>query len=121
MKENQSSFYKGLHSAPELKLIKNTPAIINNRLEALIVLINSAMFELEELKQNNDLGEREKIDFDREVQRFEMELIRCALMKTGGIQRRAAALLNIKVTTLNAKIKRFGISPNGLVEENGLL
>lgn len=121
MRENQHSLYKGLHSTAGLKQLKDTPAIMKNRLEALTVLVNSVMFELEELKQNDALHEREIINFDEEVQRFEADLIRCALMKTGGIQRRAAALLNIKVTTLNAKIKRFGISPNGLVEDSGLL
>jgi DNA-binding NtrC family response regulator len=121
MKENQITANQERALASELKQIKNTPAILNNRLEALTVLINSAMFELEELKQNTDSIEKGKIDFDREVQQFETDLIRCALMKTGGIQRRAAALLNIKVTTLNAKIKRFGISPNGLIEDGGLL
>ena len=44
-----------------------------------------------------------------EVQRFESELIRQALQRTHGNQRRAAKLLGVKVTTLNCKIKRLGI------------
>ncbi|MBA2647123.1 MAG: hypothetical protein H0U81_10015 [Pyrinomonadaceae bacterium] len=47
-----------------------------------------------------------------EVRGFETEIIEWALFRTGGNQRRAARLLNIKVTTLNAKIKRYGIEPN---------
>jgi DNA-binding NtrC family response regulator len=46
------------------------------------------------------------------VRRFECDLIRWALARTNGHQRRAARLLNIKVTTLNAKIKRYGIIPD---------
>ena len=46
-----------------------------------------------------------------EVQRFESEMIRDALKRTGGHQRRAARLLGVKVSTLNAKIKRYGIKP----------
>jgi DNA-binding NtrC family response regulator len=46
------------------------------------------------------------------VQRYESELIRQALQRTGGNQRRAAKLLGVKVTTLNCKIKRLGIQPN---------
>ena len=47
-----------------------------------------------------------------EVQRYESELIRQALQRTGGNQRRAAKLLGVKVTTLNCKIKRLGIQMN---------
>ena len=48
-----------------------------------------------------------------EVQRYESELIREALQRTRGNQRRAAKLLGVKVTTLNCKIKRLGIETNG--------
>ncbi len=117
MEENKGYLYHGLNSNVNFRRMRNTPAVMKNRLEALTVLINSVMLEVEELKENDDINEREKINFDEEVKRFEINLIRCALMRTGGVQRRAAALLNIKVTTLNAKIKRFGIAPNGLSEE----
>jgi transcriptional regulator with GAF, ATPase, and Fis domain len=43
------------------------------------------------------------------VRRFERNLICNALVRAGGRQRRAAKLLGLKVTTLNAKIKRHGI------------
>jgi len=36
-------------------------------------------------------------------------MIKSALTKTGGRQRRAASLLGVKVTTLNTKIKRYKI------------
>jgi DNA-binding NtrC family response regulator len=44
------------------------------------------------------------------VHHFEAALIRNALVKTGGRQRRAARLLGVKVTTLNTKIKRHNIN-----------
>ena len=44
-----------------------------------------------------------------EVREFEIELINTALSKTHGHQRQAAKLLGIKVTTLNAKMKRYNI------------
>ena len=43
------------------------------------------------------------------LRRFETELIRSALIQTGGRQRQAARLLGTKVTTLNTKIKRYKI------------
>jgi transcriptional regulator with GAF, ATPase, and Fis domain len=53
------------------------------------------------------------VDFYEEVSRFEIDLIKCALLQTAGHQRQAAKLLNLKVTTLNSKIKHYGISLNG--------
>ena len=49
------------------------------------------------------------IDFYEELRRFQVSLIRRALNKTGGSQVRAAALLKMKSTTLNSKIKQFRI------------
>lgn len=49
------------------------------------------------------------LDFYEEVGRFEVDLIKLALLQTGGHQRRAARLLNLKVTTLNSKIKHYHI------------
>ena len=49
------------------------------------------------------------VDFYDEVSRFEIDLIKRALIQTGGHQRRAARLLNLKVTTLNSKIKHYNI------------
>ncbi len=94
---------------------------MNNRLEALKVLSQSLLREVEALKSNNksesdviDEVKDGKIDLDKEVQKYEVELIRCALVRTGGRQRRAAKLLNVKISTLNAKIKRYGIATSGL-------
>lgn len=93
-------------------------AIVNNRLEALKVLSNSLLYELESLQKNENFGTGGKIDLSGEVHRFEADLIRTALFRTGGRQRPAARLLNVKVTTLNAKIKRLGIEPNNLSQND---
>ena len=53
------------------------------------------------------------VDFYDEVSRFEIDLIKRALLQTGGHQVQAAKLLNLKVTTLNSKIKHYNISPTG--------
>jgi len=54
-----------------------------------------------------------RLALQEEVQRYETELIREALQRTRGNQRRAAKLLGVKVTTLNCKIKRLGIQCEG--------
>ena len=50
-----------------------------------------------------------KLNFKEQVAEFEIRLIRNALMKAGGNQRRAAQALGIKYSTLCNKIKRYGI------------
>ena len=46
-------------------------------------------------------------DFYREIELYEIELIKRALHRVRGCQRRAAELLGMNPTTLNAKIKHF--------------
>ena len=50
-----------------------------------------------------------RIDLNEEVTRFETALIRRALLQTGGHQSESARLLGISQSSLNAKIKRYGI------------
>lgn len=85
-----------------------------NRLEGLRVLIHSLSSEFDSLQNYQTRYLNVKLDLPKVVETFEADLIRCALMRTGGNQRRAARLLNIKATTLNNKIKKMGISLNGL-------
>jgi len=50
------------------------------------------------------------LSFYEEVERFEVLLISSALKKTAGSQIKAARLLRMKNTTLNAKMKRLGLT-----------
>lgn len=114
MRENSNIF-----SSERMKS-RNGPkasAVTENRLEALRVLSNSILHEIEALRKSENAIVPSRIDLADEVQRFEMDLIRSALLRTGGKQRQAARLLNVKVTTLNAKIKRYGITTNGLYQD----
>jgi transcriptional regulator with GAF, ATPase, and Fis domain len=54
-------------------------------------------------------GDRESICFYEEVVRFEIALITTALRRANGHQLKAARLLNLNPTTLNAKIKQYQI------------
>jgi len=53
----------------------------------------------------------ESILFFEEVKRFEIALIKNALKQSGGHQGRAARSLNLSLSTLNHKIKQYGITP----------
>ena len=66
----------------------------------------------------NELDARDKLrglDLDHgislkgEVRRFEIGLIQLALKRSGGSQLRAARMLDIKPSTLCAKLKTYGI------------
>lgn len=74
---------------------------LSSALESVLFLIEAAGTSRREVAEG--------IDFYDEVRRFEIALIKQALQKTHGTQVRAAALLNLKVTTLNAKIKQYSI------------
>jgi DNA-binding NtrC family response regulator len=111
---------------------KTTTAIVDNdlalkhRIETLATLISALMVEVDRLRAelppkkeyppNHDSDARfrqasindEGIDFYREIELYEIELIKRALHRVRGCQRRAAELLGLNPTTLNAKIKHFG-------------
>ena len=84
----------------------NHPQFFDARISYLKVL---ALSLLREIASAENMDERDRIDLQSEVRRFETELIRSALIHTGGRQRQAARLLGTKVTTLNTKIKRYKI------------
>ncbi|HYP53985.1 MAG TPA: helix-turn-helix domain-containing protein [Pyrinomonadaceae bacterium] len=77
------------------------------QLEALKELTLALLKEVEALEHAQPSGGKQQISLPTEVRRFESEMIRWALARTAGHQRRAARLLGLKVTTLHAKIKRY--------------
>jgi DNA-binding NtrC family response regulator len=74
----------------------------------LVSSLNAAVADLESL----NLPELdEQFDFYDEVERFEINLIKSALRVTGGSQVKAARLLKLNATTLNAKMKTLKLLP----------
>lgn len=92
---------------------------MRSRVQRLLDIANILLKETESLARDKafadesnrlqNLNLTEGIDFYNEVERFESGLIKVALDQTGGHQARAARLLHIKPTTLNSKIKSYGI------------
>jgi len=114
MNANPIALYtRNQSSLREVDRAVEQPAVINNKLEALKVLVNSILIELTSMTQSAAITSHTSMDLTGEVQEFESGLIRCALTRTGGRQRRAAALLGIKPTTLHEKMKRYG-----MIEQN---
>ncbi|HUE81371.1 MAG TPA: helix-turn-helix domain-containing protein [Pyrinomonadaceae bacterium] len=80
-----------------------------NRIDNLKQLTLKLFREVQSLSEIKTVNVNDGLDFYDEVSRFEVELINRALLYTGGHQGRAARLLNLKVTTLNSKIKHYNI------------
>jgi len=83
---------------------------LDSRLNGLKDVALKLLSAVESLRGGQSSPESAEVKLSDEVKRFEAKLIREALAKTGGHQARAARLLGVKNTTLNAKIKRYQIS-----------
>lgn len=93
---------------------------LNHKISSLKQNVITLIQEVKELGNASHYDLTEGIDLYDEVQRFEINLIRQALEETDGHQVQAARLLGLNVTTLNAKIKRYGIDPKDLPDGDGL-
>ena len=91
-----------------VKAVAKRSRTADRRIASLKVLAATILSEIESLEES-EVDESSGLSLQAEVQRFEAELIRNALIKTGGRQRRAASLLGMKVPTLNRKIRQYGI------------
>lgn len=114
---NRQSERPFTHGRPRRLKIAEQPA--ENRVERLVDLTNTLLQEIETLARDQAFTKEtgrvdtlllsEGIDLFEELKRFEINLIKLALKQTRGHQARAAQLLNINPTTLNSKIKVYGI------------
>lgn len=86
------------------------------RIGILKELANKLLTEVQGMSEHERFVFGEGFNLEEQVQKFEADMIRHALYMTNGKQRAAARLLGIKVTTLNAKIKRHGIAGHTSVD-----
>ena len=106
-------------SSEVLELESNSPdsaeqapshSSVDVRLNTLRETVLQLLDEVESLAISRPVDIKRGARFSDEVRQFEVSLIRTALGRTSGSQTRAARLLGLKPTTLNAKIKRYGIT-----------
>ena len=92
--------------------VEQTPvnSTVDVRLNTLRETVLQLLDEVESLAISRPVDIKRGARFSDEVRQFEVSLIRTALGRTSGSQTRAARLLGLKPTTLNAKIKRYGIT-----------
>ena len=95
----------------------------NNRIQALKSLALLLLREVEQIEHTNLINGKcltnNEVTLMDDVQNYEAELIRSALLQSKGHQARAARILGIKNNTLNAKIKRYGIESSNLLGKIG--
>jgi transcriptional regulator with GAF, ATPase, and Fis domain len=94
------------NASPETKSEPNDDVRLNTLRETVLALLD----EVESLAISRPVDIKHCARFSDEVRQFEVNLIRTALGRTSGSQIRAAKLLGLKPTTLNAKIKRYNIA-----------
>ncbi len=105
---------------PQIRGLPSRKAVAAERLEKIRELASELLDQAESLDHENALAEtsaavenlhlKAGVNFFDEVRRFEVRLIVRALELTGGNQTRAAKLLGLGTTTLNYKIKSYGIA-----------
>ena len=97
-------------SSPESAEQSPSSSRVDARLNTLRETVLQLLDEVESLAISRPVDVKRGARFSDEVRQFEVSLIRTALGRTSGSQTRAARLLGLKPTTLNAKIKRYGIT-----------
>ena len=100
-----------IHKANSLESILNLRRLLSDLIDEVDSLDHSFL-PITEAFSSDDC---DSIRFYEEVKRFEIALIKAALRKSHGHQLRAARLLNLNPSTLNAKIRQYQLRhDNGL-------
>lgn len=98
-----------LRNAVSYDLSRSTSMLPQAKIRLLEQLVAELQQTLESLSDVRIPDIAQGLDFYDEVKRFEIELIKRALIFVEGHQRKAAQLLNLNATTLNAKVKSYQI------------
>lgn len=98
---------KASQASDRVRGLKNIVHILLKEVQALEH--DELLSELTTPQQSAVLDIESGIKFNDVVRRFETNIIKRALLITGGNQARAARLLGIKPNTLNYKIKQYEI------------
>lgn len=106
-------FQPGLEPLPDENITVERSAdaqiSLHDGIDSLNRLVVQLAAAVETLEQPTVPPIEDGLDFYAEVRRFEIMLIQRALKFTGGAQNKAARILKMKHSTLNAKIKSYGL------------
>jgi transcriptional regulator with PAS, ATPase and Fis domain len=105
MATNGKSITENLNATPVVD-----EKLWDNELKTLSKLALVILGEIKALESVNRIKLQNSIDLLSEVRNFEINLIKLALLHSGGSQQRAAQLLGISESTLSWKMKRYKIT-----------
>lgn len=99
------------------RLLGTNATTLNTKLKRLKIGIDEEAPDSFALAPASEIGfshdDGHPLTFAEAMDRYEIDLIRNALIHTGGNQSKAARLLGLPITTLNSKIKKFKIELPG--------
>ena len=103
--------------------------ISDESIRRLKLLVADLICEVESLEHGGSkptdqwgpLETGDSINLYEEIKRFEIALIKSALSRTGGHQGRAAALLNLNLSTLKTKVRQYNIDVYSCDQDSALL
>jgi transcriptional regulator with PAS, ATPase and Fis domain len=90
----------------------------SKELKTLSKLALVILGEINALESVNQINVGRGIDLSSEVRNFEINLIKMALLHSGGSQLLSAKLLGISEATLSSKIKRYKITRRPSLKNN---
>ena len=79
------------------------------RMSIVKQLLNKLLEELETVNESEKVNFTDDFNLYDQIKKYEIDMIRHALYLTNNNQRVAARMLGINYTTLNSKVKRYGI------------
>jgi DNA-binding NtrC family response regulator len=94
---------------PKIPQTNETVEVLSRKIDFWRDMTAALLNEIKSISFSNQTKLEQGFDLEEEVKNFEIKLIRQALKQSQGNQKVAAQFLNIKYTTLNAKIKRYAI------------
>jgi transcriptional regulator with PAS, ATPase and Fis domain len=94
---------------PKIPQTNEAVEVLSRKIDFWRDMTAALLNEIKSVSFSNQIKLENNFDFEEEVKNFEIKLIKQALRKSKGNQKLAAQLLNLKYTTLNAKIKRYSI------------
>jgi DNA-binding NtrC family response regulator len=114
---NERRPYRDIHAEARRLLEEQSTSLGRiEMLEELTLTLLKEIALIKDIQKIQTQAEGHRVCLADEVRRFEIGIIRQTLARTKGHQARAARLLGLNATTLNAKLKRYGIDPNPLSE-----
>ena len=101
------------HRSGRLDSMVSTDSVTTYHVQALKSLVTLLLQEVAFLEsitvEKGTEGAEPRVPLERKLEQFEISLIRKALFEAAGNQVKAARILGVGATTLNAKLKRLGI------------